>query len=93
VSYAINSVTGGPSGMRLVDITNGNGTSNVMFLWEHCRSPGCAYNGLPWPVDDADWINHYPENRHVGVFGVQFCDGHVLMLRKTELTPAMYYAR
>jgi prepilin-type N-terminal cleavage/methylation domain-containing protein/prepilin-type processing-associated H-X9-DG protein len=93
LSYAINGVNGGPSGQRLVEITNGNGTSQVMFLWEHCRSPGCSYNGLPWPVDDSDWINHYPENRHDNLFGVQFCDGHVIMTRRSEITNAMYYVQ
>ncbi len=102
LSYALNSVDGGPAGARLVEITNGNGTSQVMSLWEHCRSPNCATNGTappglpplaPWPIDDADWINHYPENRHGGVFGVQFCDGHVVMMRKTEITTTMYFVR
>jgi prepilin-type N-terminal cleavage/methylation domain-containing protein/prepilin-type processing-associated H-X9-DG protein len=91
LGYALNGVNGGPSGARLVDITNGNGTSQVMYLWEHCRSFACSYNGLPWPFDDADWINHYPENRHDGVFGIQFCDGHVIMSRRSEITTAMYY--
>jgi type II secretory pathway pseudopilin PulG len=45
LSYAINGVTGGPSGARLVVITNGNGTSQVMYLWEHLRTPSCAANG------------------------------------------------
>lgn len=102
LGYAVNGVVGGPAGAKLLDVTNGNGTAQVVYLWEHCRAPGCATNGtapaglpggLPWPVDDADWINHYPENRHAGVFGAQFCDGHVVMLRKTEFTATMYYAR
>ncbi|HEX4611770.1 MAG TPA: DUF1559 domain-containing protein [Urbifossiella sp.] len=102
LSYAINGVDGGPAGARILDITNGNGTTRVMYLWEHCRSPICATNGTtpaglppnaPWPVDDADWINHYPENRHLGVYGVVFCDGHVEMTRKADLTPPMYLAR
>jgi prepilin-type processing-associated H-X9-DG protein len=72
----------------------------VMFLWEHCRSPGCATNGslpvgypsgLPWPVNDVDVVNHYPEDRHGGVYGVQFCDGHVVMMKKADLTTPMYY--
>ncbi len=100
LSYAINGVDGGPQGRSLVHITNGNGTSQVMFIWEHCRSPGCATNGivpagyvagLPWPTTDPDVANHYPEQRHNGVYGVQFCDGHVEMKRMSELTPAMYY--
>jgi prepilin-type N-terminal cleavage/methylation domain-containing protein/prepilin-type processing-associated H-X9-DG protein len=102
LSYALNAVTGGPAGVRLLDITNGNGTSLVMYVWEHCRFPSCATNGtappgigggLPWPHDDADAINHYPENRHVGVYGVLFCDGHVAMTRKADLTTPMYYVR
>lgn len=102
LGYAINGVTGGPQGASLVSITNGNGTSQVMFLWEHCRSPACATNstavptvpaGSPWPVGDADAVNHYPESRHGGVYGVQFCDGHVVMMRPADLTPAMYYSR
>ena len=100
LSYAINGVAGGPQGMSLVQITNGNGTSEVMFLWEHCRSPGCATNGtmpvglppgLPWPVTDVDVVNHYPENRHTNLYGVQFCDGHVVMMRMADLSPPMYY--
>ena len=100
ISYAMNGVTGGPAGMRLVDVTNGNGTSAVMLAWEHDRSPGCATNGtapagygpgLPWPPDDADAPNHYPEQRHFGVYNVVFCDGHVVSMRKTDLRREMYY--
>jgi prepilin-type N-terminal cleavage/methylation domain-containing protein/prepilin-type processing-associated H-X9-DG protein len=92
LGYALNTVTGGPAGLRLLDITNGNGTSQVMYLWEHCRAAGCAYNNMPWPLNDSDWINHYPENRHAGVFGIQFCDGHVIMSNRSEITTPMYYA-
>ena len=100
ISYAMNGVAGGPAGMRLVDVTNGNGTSAVMLVWEHTRSPGCATNGTapagyppasPWPVDDADAPNHYPEPRHFGVFNVLFCDGHVSAMRKADLRREMYY--
>ena len=100
LSYAINGVVGGPQGVPLVNITNGNGTSNVMFIWEHCRSPGCATNGtlpvnypsgLPWPTTDSDWINHYPEPRHLGVYNVTFCDGHVIAMPMSILTTPMYY--
>jgi prepilin-type N-terminal cleavage/methylation domain-containing protein len=101
LSYAINGVAGGPQGMPLPQITNGNGTSQVMFLWEHSRFPGCATNGtipvglppnLPWPVNDVDVVNHYPENRHTGFYGVQFCDGHVVMMRIADLTLPLFYA-
>jgi prepilin-type N-terminal cleavage/methylation domain-containing protein/prepilin-type processing-associated H-X9-DG protein len=100
ISYAINGVGGGPAGMRLVDVTNGNGTSAVMLAWEHSRHPGCATNGtapanypayLPWPVDDTDALNHYPEPRHFGVYNVVFCDGHVVAMRKADLQREMYY--
>jgi prepilin-type processing-associated H-X9-DG protein len=102
LSYAINGVTGGPQGQSLTFITDGNGTSYVMFMWEHCRSPGCATNGslpvgvppgLPWPVDDSDWLNHYPEPRHDGFYNVMFCDGHVVAMKKNQLTPSMYYVQ
>jgi prepilin-type N-terminal cleavage/methylation domain-containing protein/prepilin-type processing-associated H-X9-DG protein len=102
LSYAINGVYAGPAGVRLVNITNGTGTAQVMFIWEHCRAPACATNGtapagvppgLPWPFDDADWINHYPENRHDGVYGVLFCDGHATTTRRSDLTPTMFYAQ
>ncbi|WP_439627884.1 DUF1559 family PulG-like putative transporter [Gemmata sp.] len=102
LSYALNGVTGGPAGRPLLHVTNGNGTSQVTYLWEHCRAPGCSTNGtnpaglpggLPWPVTDADAVNHYPEDRHGGVFGVQFCDGHVSMMRAAEFTTAMYYVQ
>ena len=47
ISYAINGVAGGPQGVSLIHITNGNGTSNVMFGWEHSRHPGCATMSRP----------------------------------------------
>ena len=100
LSYSINGVVGGPQGQQLVHISAGNGTSQVMYLWEHCRAPGCATNGtipvaypsgLPWPFTDSDVVNHFPEYRHGGVFGVQFCDGHVQMMKTADITNAMFY--
>jgi prepilin-type N-terminal cleavage/methylation domain-containing protein/prepilin-type processing-associated H-X9-DG protein len=41
-SYAMNYVSGGPSGQRLEVLTNGNGSSNIMFIWDHAKTPGCA---------------------------------------------------
>ena len=102
ISYAINGVDGGPQGMKLTHITNGNGTAQVMFAWDHSRHPGCATNGtappglppnIPWPVDDSDAVNHYPEPRHIGVYNVLFCDGHVNPMRRADLTATMFYVR
>jgi prepilin-type N-terminal cleavage/methylation domain-containing protein len=41
VSYGTNYVTGGPNGSRLVDLTNGNGSSNIIIVWDHAKTPGC----------------------------------------------------
>jgi prepilin-type N-terminal cleavage/methylation domain-containing protein/prepilin-type processing-associated H-X9-DG protein len=101
ISYAFNGVAGGPVGKRLVDVTNGNGTANVMFGWEHSRHPACATNGtmpagvppdLPWPLDDVDVVNHYPEFRHTGVYNVLFTDGHVIAMKTTDLRTQLSYA-
>jgi prepilin-type N-terminal cleavage/methylation domain-containing protein/prepilin-type processing-associated H-X9-DG protein len=101
LSYGINGVTGGPAGVSLVQITNGNGTSNVMLAWEHCRLPACATNGaqppglpsgLPWPLTDPDVPNHYPP-RHLGTFNVLFCDGHVINFVVADLSTPLFYVR
>jgi prepilin-type N-terminal cleavage/methylation domain-containing protein/prepilin-type processing-associated H-X9-DG protein len=99
LSYAMNGVIGGPTGMALVNITNANGTSNVMLVWEHARLPSCATNGvqppglpsgLPWPLTDPDAPNHYPP-RHIGVFNVLFCDGHVTSMTTADLSNPLFY--
>jgi prepilin-type N-terminal cleavage/methylation domain-containing protein/prepilin-type processing-associated H-X9-DG protein len=41
-SYAMNYVSGGPSGQRLQVLSNGNGSANIMFVWDHAKTPGCA---------------------------------------------------
>jgi prepilin-type N-terminal cleavage/methylation domain-containing protein/prepilin-type processing-associated H-X9-DG protein len=101
LSYAMNGVNGGPEGLPLVVISNGNGTSQVMLVWEHARLPACATNGiapaglppfLPWPPEDVDAPNHYPP-RHIGVFNVLFCDGHVTAMTRADLSNPLYYAR
>ena len=101
LSYAISGVTGGPAGMAIYHISNGNGTSNVMLVWEHSRLPACATNGsqptglatgLPWPVTDADALNHYPP-RHTGVFNVLYCDGHVINMLMSDLKEPLFYSR
>ena len=93
LSYALNGVAGGPAGQRLLDITNGNGTTQVMLGWEHCRSYNCQMDGLPVPTDNPDAINHYPENRHLGAYNVVFCDGHLTTMRMEGLRTPMYYVR
>jgi prepilin-type processing-associated H-X9-DG protein len=98
VSYAMNYVTGGPNGLRLIDLTNGNGSSSVMIVWDHGRTPGCANSKVaaprgPWTpfVDPADSV-HYPAQRHGGVFQVLFCDGHVQVRTQMELADSHFYA-
>ena len=93
ISYALSDVIGGPTGMRLVDVTNGNGASQVIHAWEHDRHPGCSDAGFPWPVDAPDTMMHYPESRHLGAYNVLFCDGHVVPMRKSDLRTEMFYAR
>jgi prepilin-type N-terminal cleavage/methylation domain-containing protein/prepilin-type processing-associated H-X9-DG protein len=85
-SYAMNYVNGGPNGKTLVELTNGNGTSNIVIVWDHGRTPGCADSKhaataanprAPWPFPDAtNPRTHYPDQRHSNVFNMVYCDGH-----------------
>jgi prepilin-type processing-associated H-X9-DG protein len=103
VSYAMNYVTGGPSGLRIADVANGS--SNVLIVWDHGRTPGCAYSKYaaprgPWGFDGRETAadtaaapkTHYP-NRHSGAFNVVWCDGHVGSLAQNELLKEMFYAQ
>jgi prepilin-type N-terminal cleavage/methylation domain-containing protein/prepilin-type processing-associated H-X9-DG protein len=99
LAYAISGVTGGPAGQRLIKITNGRGTGQVLLEWEHGRLPACATNGtepaglpsgLPWPLFDSDGPNHYPP-RHILQFNVLFCDGHVVAITENDLKVEMFY--
>lgn len=99
VSYAMNYVTGGPSGMSLGEIVNGNGSSNVMFVWDHGKTPGCADSTRPAPrgpwkpyLSPVALQTHYPP-RHGGLFNVLFCDGHVTGMVPDELVDSLFYAR
>jgi prepilin-type N-terminal cleavage/methylation domain-containing protein/prepilin-type processing-associated H-X9-DG protein len=98
VSYAMNYVSGGPSGLRLTDITNGAGTSNVLIVWDHAKTPGCANSRTvaprgPWtPYTDVNAQTHYPL-RHTGVFNALYCDGHTHAMTQTELMDSLFYAR
>ena len=107
VSYGMNYVTGGPNGMKVLDVANGNGSSNVLVVWDHARTPGCANSnkaaprgpwaapgtGPGWPPDytGASAATHFPK-RHAGLFNVLYVDGHVTPTRQSELLDAMFYA-
>jgi prepilin-type N-terminal cleavage/methylation domain-containing protein/prepilin-type processing-associated H-X9-DG protein len=97
VSYGMNYVTGGPSGKRLIDVVNGNGSSNVITVWDHARTPGCANSRVkaprgPWePFTDAAAATHYPQ-RHMGVLNFLFCDGHVVAMMQQDLEVSLFYA-
>jgi prepilin-type N-terminal cleavage/methylation domain-containing protein/prepilin-type processing-associated H-X9-DG protein len=85
-SYGMNYTSGGPNGKTLVELTNGNGTSNILIVWDHGKTPGCADSTHaatpanprgPWPFPDTtNPRTHYPDQRHAGVFNVLYCDGH-----------------
>jgi prepilin-type processing-associated H-X9-DG protein len=93
----MNYVTGGPNGKKLTDLTNGNGSSNIMIVWDHGRTPGCANSTIaaprgPWhPFGDATQV-HYPQQRHDGVFNVLFCDGHATTMSQSDLGDTLFYA-
>jgi prepilin-type N-terminal cleavage/methylation domain-containing protein/prepilin-type processing-associated H-X9-DG protein len=101
VGYAINGVTGGPGGKRLVTVTAGRGSSNVMFAWDHSNGPtcGCPDPVIPGQTDPCTPFTdppnglHYPTYRHAGLFNVVFCDGHVVPMTMSELQTALFYIR
>lgn len=98
VSYGMNYVNGGPNGKRLTTLDNG--TSNIMIVWDHAKTPGCADSTHaatmtnprgPWPWPDIA-NTHYPSNRHTGTFNVLYCDGHVASLGQNDLGTSMFLA-
>jgi prepilin-type N-terminal cleavage/methylation domain-containing protein/prepilin-type processing-associated H-X9-DG protein len=101
VSYGMNYVTGGPNGKKLVELTNGNGTSNIVIVWDHGRTPGCANSTIaaprgPWKQSNGTYVDandttHYPVRRHSGVFNVLYCDGHMQAMTQTELMDQLFY--
>ncbi|HMF12930.1 MAG TPA: DUF1559 domain-containing protein, partial [Gemmataceae bacterium] len=96
IPYAMNGAAGGPSGLKLSYITNGNGTSNVLLVWEHANIPACAIAtagrpAVPWPWNDATSPRHYPE-RHLRTFNVLYCDGHVVGMTRSGLSLPLFYA-
>jgi len=98
ISYGMNYVTGGPNGKRLLELINGNGSSNIMIVWDHARTPGCANSTIPaprgpWkPYNNAAANTHYPQQRHAGVFNVLFCDAHVVSMVQNDLQDTLFYA-
>jgi prepilin-type N-terminal cleavage/methylation domain-containing protein/prepilin-type processing-associated H-X9-DG protein len=103
--YAMSYINGGPNGKNLVQLTNGNGTANVLIVWDHGKTPGCADSTHaataanprgPWPFPDATSPRtHYPDQRHVSVFNVLYCDGHARSMTQAELVqtgPAQFLA-
>jgi prepilin-type N-terminal cleavage/methylation domain-containing protein/prepilin-type processing-associated H-X9-DG protein len=98
IPYGMNYVTGGPSGARLGEITNGNGTAYVMTIWDHARTPGCAKSTTaaprgPWtPYTDTAAQTHYPE-RHLHVFNALFCDAHVTSMTQSDLADKLFYIK
>ncbi|MBN9521556.1 hypothetical protein J0H58_24055 [bacterium] len=38
-SYGMNYVNGGPNGKSLVYLTDGNGASNILIVWDHGKTP------------------------------------------------------
>jgi prepilin-type N-terminal cleavage/methylation domain-containing protein/prepilin-type processing-associated H-X9-DG protein len=101
VSYALNHVTGGPSDLPLSVVGNGNGSSQVMLVWDHANTPACGETTgtavpPPWVpcapfTDPTVNVIHYPP-RHNGVLNVLFCDGHVASLTPGDLQTSQFYA-
>ena len=95
ISYALNGVTRGPEGKALAWVSNGSGTSNVYYAWEHNNGPVCFVgtggNRLPIPRADGLLTRHYPE-RHMGMILVAYCDGHVEPARPAELVEERFNA-
>ncbi|HEX3151991.1 MAG TPA: DUF1559 domain-containing protein [Gemmataceae bacterium] len=94
--YGMNYVNGGPNGKSLGYLTNGNGSSHILIVWDHGKTPGCADSSHaataanprgPWPYPDTtNPHTHYPDQRHTNVFNVLYCDGHTEPLSQQALT-------
>jgi prepilin-type N-terminal cleavage/methylation domain-containing protein/prepilin-type processing-associated H-X9-DG protein len=104
ISYGMNYVSEGPNGQRLTDLINGNGSSNIVVVWDHGKTPGCAYSTYPaprgpWGFDGREsstelaqsYVTHYPL-RHTRTFNVLFCDGHVRNMVPGDLMKELFYA-
>jgi len=101
-SYGMNYASGGPNGKSLLQLTNGNGTSNILIVWEHGKTPGCADSTHaattlnprgPWPFPDTtNPKTHYPDQRHTGVFNALYCDGHTSAFTPNNLMTSLFLA-
>jgi prepilin-type N-terminal cleavage/methylation domain-containing protein/prepilin-type processing-associated H-X9-DG protein len=95
-SYGMNYTSGGPNGKSLLQLTNGNGTSNILIVWDHGKTPGCADSThaatpanprSPWPFPDTtNPRTHYPDERHTNSFNVLYCDGHTTPMTEAALS-------
>jgi prepilin-type N-terminal cleavage/methylation domain-containing protein/prepilin-type processing-associated H-X9-DG protein len=100
-SYGMNYASGGPNGQTLVDLTNGNGSSNIMIVWDHGKTPGCANSNIPstpavprgyWAFPDTTSPrSHYPDQRHTGVFNVLYCDGHAIPMAESDIMASLFF--
>jgi prepilin-type N-terminal cleavage/methylation domain-containing protein/prepilin-type processing-associated H-X9-DG protein len=100
--YAMNYVSGGPSGKSIGQLTNGNGSSNILIVWDHGKTPGCADSSHaatpanprgPWPFPDTTSPkSHYPDQRHTNTFNVLYCDGHVVPMTQGGLAVSLFLA-
>jgi prepilin-type processing-associated H-X9-DG protein len=96
VSYGMNYVTGGPNGQPLIKLINGS--SNILIVWDHGNTPGCANSKIaaprgPWkPYNNPADVTHYPQRRHTNVYNALYCDGHVTAITQADLTDQLFYA-
>jgi prepilin-type processing-associated H-X9-DG protein len=94
----MNYTTGGPNGLPIIQVVNGNGSSNVMIVWDHAKTPGCANSAIaaprgPFkPYTGTSAATHYPL-RHSETFNVLFCDGHVTTMSQSDLMDVLFYAQ
>ena len=97
-------VTGGPNGLRMLDVVSGNGSSNVVIVWDHANTPGCANSNTaalptntppgrgPWPPAAATAVTHYPARHNATTCNFLYVDGHVVGMSPADLTTGMFYA-